>query len=199
VLKTLSFESRDLAVGSPWVLRVLDVDDDGTPGGTAPTIVVTLPGGTVVDPAPVAESRPCPGVFRAIYVPTVPGRHLAAVTSGVYVAHFVAYVSAITSTSDMPDVVECDDYIGENSYTDEEIQTALDTEATAQRRRCRVPAVYPDDLRGALLRRVMRNLALKGMALAVKESADGDSQIVIPGNDPEVKRLEAPHRKVTVG
>jgi len=37
------------------------------------------------------------------------------------------------------------------------------------------------------------------LALAVRETVDGESSIVVPGNDPEVRRLERPWRRRPLG
>jgi hypothetical protein len=194
VLEALSFESRALTLGQPWVLRVLVHEDTGTP----PTAVITPPAGAAPTP-PVFEPTSCPGVYRAEYLPDAPGRYLAQVTTGTESVWFVAIVSAVTSNADLPDVDAVNAYLGDHSFTDGEVDDMLRQETQAQRGRCRIPAAYPDDLRGALLRRVQRALHMKSLVLAVKETQDGESQIVVPGNDPEVRRLEAPWRRVLIG
>jgi hypothetical protein len=198
VLRTLSFTSRTVETGAAWWLRVLVTDDLGDPSGDMPTFTVTEPDGTEV---PVtAETTTCPGVVRAIYYPAVAGRHLAA---AVHIDHgsvsWVANVLDVVPNAEMPDVDGYRDYVGETSDSDDEITQALAQEQTAQFNACRVPATYPPDLAGALYRRTQRALAIRRLPLAVKESADGESQIVVPGRDPEVRRLEGPYRKVTVG
>lgn len=200
MLEALTFTSRTLAVGAGWVLRVLATDDtSGAAADVTVTAAVTLPDGTPVAPAPtVTTSGLFAGVHRAVYVPTLPGRHLATMTDGTVTLHFAALVEDVVDNAGMPDLTDVDNYLGDHSATDLELQQALDQETTAQWRVCRVPATYPADLRGALLRRVQRALAMKGLALAVRENADGDA-IVVPGRDPEVRRLEAPFRKVRLG
>lgn len=198
MLRTLSFTSRTVETGAAWVLRVLVTDDVGDTSGDVPTITVTEPDGTLV---PVtAETTTCPGVVRGVYYPAVAGRHLA---QAVHIDHgqvsWVANVMDVVPTDEMPDVDDYRAYAGETSATDAEIQQALDQEQAAQFGVCRVPATYPADLQGALMRRVQRALAIRHLPLAVRESTDGESQIVVPGRDPEVRRLEAPYRKVTVG
>lgn len=199
MLKALSFTSRTVAVGSPWVLRALATDDT-TGHATSATVVaaVTLPDGTAAPAPTVTEVTNFAGVYRAAYVPTVGGRHLATLTDGVVTLHFAAMAEDVVDNAGMPDVVDVDNYLGDHSASDAELQETLDQETAAQWRVCRVPATYPADLRGALLRRVQRALAFKGLALAVRENADGDA-VIIPGRDPEVRRLEAPFRKVVIG
>jgi hypothetical protein len=197
LIDALSFTSRTVLVGGEWVLRVLIRADDFTPSGVAPTVTVTDPSGAVA--APTATST-VSGVWRATYVPAVAGRHTAVVSSPeLGQVAFVAHASSVTDGDDMPDVDAVNNYIGEHSFTDQQVQDTLDQETGAQFDVCRVPAAYPPALRGALLRRVQRSLAMRHLALAVRQSEDGESQIVIPGRDPEIRRLEMPYRKVTVG
>lgn len=198
MLTALSFTSRTVAVGGAWVLRALAVDDEGAAAYPTVTATVTLPDGSSATAPTVTSGDRFANVYRAQFVPTVPGRHLATLTDGTVTVHFAALVEAVVDTAGLPDVTDLSDYIGDHSATDDELQQALDQETSAQWRVCRVPATYPPDLRGALLRRCMRHLAMKGLALAVRENAEGDA-IVVPGRDPEVRRLEAPFRKVRIG
>lgn len=197
MIDALSFTSKTVAVGGQWVLRVLVRADDFTPIGDAPTVTITGPAGVTATPTATSTVA---GVWRAIYVPAVAGRYVASVTSAAGgLVSFVAHATAVTGNDDMPDVDAVNDYMGEHSFTDQQVQRALDQEIAAQFRVCRVPAAYPPDLAGALLRRVQRALAMLFLALAVRETQEGESQIVVPGRDPEVRRLEAPWRRVTVG
>lgn len=60
--------------------------------------------------------------------------------------------------------------------------------------------VSAPDLREALARRVVVNLARRGITLGVVEQgSDGGGPSFIPRMDAEVKRLEAPYRKLVVG
>lgn len=63
-----------------------------------------------------------------------------------------------------------------------------------------MPAAYPADLREALLRRVARNLAARAVPVASFTAFDGGATSTrVPGRDPEVRRLEAPHLRLSVG
>lgn len=101
-----------------------------------------------------------------------------------------------------PTASDVEAYLGDTSYTTEEIGAALAAEKSAQAARCRVPAddaVWPPDLTEALFRRCARNLAMRGVPLAILQ---GDAEVgstVLPGQDPEVRRLEGPWRKVMLG
>jgi hypothetical protein len=93
------------------------------------------------------------------------------------------------------------------TVTDAEAGEALAAETMAQKRVVRAsafPLVPTDpwdaDLTQALKRRVHRNLFMRGLpsglATAMSEGAVSSVRI---GMDPEIKRLEAPFRKTTVG
>jgi hypothetical protein len=104
----------------------------------------------------------------------------------------------------VPGVDELKEYLGASSYSDDELGAALAAEKASQKSRCRVPADsadWPADLAEALKRRVARNLAMRGLPLAVLQ---GDAELGtpglrLPGQDPEVRRLEAPWRKLVMG
>jgi hypothetical protein len=85
-------------------------------------------------------------------------------------------------------------------YSDAVLTEVLEAEKADQAKRCRIPANYPTDLREALLRRCQRNLAMRGLSLAVLQGdADTGSSTFLPGRDPEVRRLEAGWPKVVLG
>ena len=189
-----------LPVGGIWVLRVAVTDLDGNRADQQPTITVTPPSGTAE--TPVVE-RLGLGDYRAAYTVAAPGRHVAeAATVDYGAAFFAAYAAGSTTEMGMPSVDDVATYLRESaaSWATEDLQDALDAEAAAQRSVCRVKAVYPADLREALLRRVARNLALRGLPLAVlRGDAEAGDTTILPGRDPEVRRLEAPHRKLVFG
>ncbi|MFI6329860.1 hypothetical protein ACIBBG_16355 [Micromonospora chersina] len=192
----VSPDSVLLPVGGQWLLDVTVTDLDGHPVSSVPTVVVTLPDNTSF--APTVETVTT-GRYRATYTPATPGRYVARVTAGGDMAGFAAQALAVTTGSGMPDVPAVVAYLGATSHTTEELQSALDAEAAAQRAVCRVRAVYPADLREALLRRVARNLEMRGLLLTM---AQGDAEVsvsILPGTDPEVRRLEAPYRPVVFG
>lgn len=91
-------------------------------------------------------------------------------------------------------------YLGRTSATDADITDALAAERTAQSRRVVAIDPQPADLEQALMRRVARNLAMRGLPVAVlRGDAEGGDNTLLPGTDPEVKRLEAPHAKLRMG
>jgi hypothetical protein len=102
----------------------------------------------------------------------------------------------------VPTEQEVADYLGATSATTEEIADAYAAEKADQANRCRVPAdngTWPASLAQALKRRVARNLALRGLPIAVLQGDAEGGSTILPGSDPEVRRFEAPHRKVTFG
>lgn len=101
-----------------------------------------------------------------------------------------------------PTAAEVEDYLGPTSYTLEELGEVLAAEKAAQAARCRVPAddaAWPADLTEALKRRCARNLALRGVPLAVLQGDAEAGSMIPPGRDPEVRRLEGPHRRLVLG
>jgi hypothetical protein len=205
----LSTATADLAVGAVWLMCVVVTTPDGTPDEVTPTVTVTLPDGSTTD---AGVESPMAGVYRASIVTTLPGRYTARVEAGTSGAgDLVANVAAIVSAADMPGLADLrgsdpdrqdpDDlgYLGANSWSDGELQDALDAETAAQRRACAVPAAYPADLREALLRRVWRNLVMRGQPLLTVPGSDDGSVSVVPSADPEVRRLERPWRRLVMG
>ncbi len=84
-------------------------------------------------------------------------------------------------------------------HTDAAIQGAINAETAAQAGKCRMPDPIPDDLVEALYRRVVCNLARRKLPLAMLQGDADGGAARLPGNDPEVRRLEAPHRKLVTG
>lgn len=89
---------------------------------------------------------------------------------------------------------------------DPDVTRAFNAEKAAQARRCRVPADADwdadyADLTEALFRRVAVNLGIGPLPLAVQASISegGVATNKVGGGDPEVSRLEAPHRRLVVG
>lgn len=109
-----------------------------------------------------------------------------------------------------PDRTAVQAYIGTNgTYSNEAIDSALATEIAAQARAVRLPAdpeppaeplPYPADLLEALLRRVQRLLEMRSKPLGYQDTATefgvASSRV---GPDPEIRRLEAPYRKLVKG
>lgn len=98
----------------------------------------------------------------------------------------------------MVTLAEAKSYLGETSWSDADIQDALDAETAAQARRCKMPDPVPADLDEALKRRVARNLAARAVPLQEFSSFDSGATVQrVTRTDPEVVRLEGPYRKRT--
>lgn len=196
MLKIMTGDNADISVSGLWTIEVLETDAYGyAQTSTAPTLLLTLPGGTTASPTfALVEDY-----WRATYTVTTAGRWIAKVSTATDAEYAVAFVSSTTAGTSMPSIADVADYIDSGTWDDDTLTNALNAEAAAQRSVCRVGAVYPDDLRQALLRRVQRNLALRSLPLAVLQGDAEGGSTVLPGRDPEVRRLEAPHRKLTLG
>lgn len=100
-------------------------------------------------------------------------------------------------------VADVTSYLGEDrgSWSDDELQEALDAESADQAARVTYPVdadgdpVAAPNLDEALKRRVARNLAMRRLPLAVLQGDADAGSTTLPGSDPEVRRLEAPYRK----
>jgi len=196
-MKATTSTSQDLPLLGVWAIEVC--------ADAVPVVTVTLPDGSTATPLVTDVTS---GYRAEVTVATV-GRYVARVVGTDGAVDFTAYVTGIVAAQGMPDLEalrgdpDADPptfgYLGETSATDEELQDALDAEAAAQRAVCRVPAAYPADLRQALLRRVARNLALRGLPIMVLRGDAETGSTIPPGRDAEVRRLEAPHRKLVMG
>lgn len=99
------------------------------------------------------------------------------------------------------DIDDVKAYAGQNarSWSDDDLTDALAAETAAQARVCVIPDPVPADLDQALKRRVVRNLAMRQY---LSQDTIGDAEIgppIVPGRDPEVRRFEAPFRRLVVG
>ncbi len=187
---------QELAVDDLWFIRAAADASD-----SVLSILVTDPDSDTVVPTVID------GGWSVLVA--APGRWMAKVyAADEGVVYFVANVTAVGALPTLvdlrgtdPDRQDPDDlgYLGDNSFTDAEIQDALDAEADAQRRACVVPAAYPYDLRQALLRRVARNLALRQLPIMVLRGDAEAGSVNIPGRDAEIRRLEAGHRRMVMG
>jgi hypothetical protein len=200
--RPISPVTTDLPVGGIWVISVaMDAADD------PPVVTVTLPGGSTATPSVESLGAGC---YRVAYVVASTGRYVArAVTAGNGAVDFTCWVTATVAATGMPGLDDLrgdpdadpptSGYLGVTSWTDEEIGDALDAEAAAQRSVCDVPAAYPADLRQALLRRVWRNLALRGQPFLTVPGSEDTQVSVVPSLDSEIRRLERPFRKLPMG
>lgn len=100
----------------------------------------------------------------------------------------------------MATLAEVKAYLGDVSWSDGEIQDALDAENAAQAKACNIPtSTVPADLENALMRRVQRNLTLRNLPLAVLQGDAEAGNLYLPGRDPEIRRLESPYRRLVAG
>lgn len=196
-VRSLAATSVNRVVGEIWDVLVEVRNVDGDLVDAVPVVTVTPPSGPVTTPSVETVTT---GVYRAAPPLTVAGRYVAHVAATGYGAIDVAaFVQSPTTASGMPLVAEVVDYLDDTSWSTPEVQAALDTEAAAQRARCRVGAIYTADLREALMRRVQCNLARRAYPLALANGGGEADSVFVPSNDPEVRRLEAPYRKRKVG
>lgn len=104
-----------------------------------------------------------------------------------------------------PTATDAETYLGTASgYDAGTIAAAFAAEKVAQAARCTVPADtddWPADLTEALFRRTAHNLALRSLPLGVSAAITDGSVATdrVGGLDAEVRRLEAPYRRVVVG
>jgi hypothetical protein len=184
-------------VGGAWVLDVSTWDEYGyAVPAVSPSVSITLPDGSTTVPVPVGDGS---GGWAITVLPVQSGRYVAHVSTVDDAVDAAVYVLGPTTASGMPKVSDVAVYLGSaaGNWSTDDLQDALDAERAAQRARCGERPYYPPDLRQALLRRIQRNLALRRLPLAVQDSEGGST--VLPGRDPEVRRLEGPWRKLVVG
>lgn len=102
----------------------------------------------------------------------------------------------------VPTVEQVGEYLGPSSVSPAALADAYAAEKQDQANRCRVPAddaAWPASLAQALKRRVARNLAMRGLPIAVLQGDAESGSMVLPGSDPEVRRFEGPHRRRSFG
>jgi hypothetical protein len=185
-------------VGDLWQFRALvtDLDGDAT-DAEVPTITVTPPSGAAAHPSVTNVDS---GLSQFVYTPTLPGQYtVTAATASYGLAAYAAWADALLTVAGFPVLADVQEYLEDYSWSDAEIVNALNAEAAAQRARLRPSAVFGADLREALLRRVQRNLAMRRLPLATPQGDAEGGAAFIPRTDPEIRRLEGPYRKLSVG
>lgn len=115
---------------------------------------------------------------------------------------------SVVVPADAPDPTEVSEYLAETggSWSEAQITAALAAEIVDQANRCRFPVdvdgapTYDAALREALLRRVAHNLAVRAVPLGVQATVTEGAALstYVGGTDAEVRRLEAPYRKLVV-
>jgi hypothetical protein len=188
-------------VGDTWRGWLSVYDTDGIPAvADAVTVAVTLPSGAAG--AGTATAQAAVGLYLLEYDFVASGWHTVVVTVtsaelGDDVLTFTVYVRATSGAR--PDMSAIKTYLGDTSATDEEISDALAAETQAQARVCRIPADYPEDLAQALKRRVARNLAARAVPVATFTAFEGGGTSTrVPRLDAEIRRFEAPFRRVVI-
>ena len=171
------------------------------PEDSVVTVTLTDPNGDTTPMTPVIEDEEA--TISATL--TEGGRYLAVViitTDGV-TAVTPYTVWAEEPGGHVPTFEEVKAYLnagGEISWTDDQVQDALNTERSDQFKVCTIPANYPAALAGALKRRVARNIAAQSMPIAQITTFDtGQTVNRVPRTDPEVIRLEGPYRRIALG
>mgnify|MGYP003396370269 CR=1 FL=1 len=170
---------------------------------TVATITVTPPTGAPTSPTPTTTD--IGATWTVDVVVNQAGWWLVAWTVtgiGAGVEFRRLWVGPAPVQTDIPNVEAVTQYLGAAaaSWSQTDIQGALNAEAAAQRAVCRIPVVYSADLGEALKRRVQRNLAMRQQPLAVLlGDAETGSNVLLPGRDPEVRRLERPYPRLVVG
>ncbi len=180
-----------LPEGAVWEL-VIAVTDDCWPADVTPPVLITQPIGPDESALVVAYG----GGWKATYLTAGPGLHVALIDAAAFGTAAAAALVTATGAAAWPTVADLNSYLREHSATEDELEDTLAAETSAQFAACRIPGAYPPDLRNALLRRCARNLALKGIPLAVLQGDGETGNTILPGRDPEVRRLEGPYRKM---
>lgn len=185
-----------LLTGGSWPIDVSVTDSDDIAAEDTLTVAITDPSGA--ETAGTVEDLGILGCYRVTVAVDTPGRWIAIITGANGVNGSAVWVSDAVAGVAMPTVTDLDAYLGTHSWSDDDLAEALDAEASAQRRVCRIPAAYPPDLRSALLRRAQFHLAMKRVTLGVIPG-DAERDAIRPGSDPEVRRFERPYRKLPTG
>jgi hypothetical protein len=195
--KATTATSGHLDVGDTWLLGLeVRKDTKAKPLVDADvTVTITRPDTTT---AAAAVSHEGTGCYLASHVLMQTGRYTAlAVVSGTVVAVVTYEVDALVPG--LPTVFDVQEYLGEGAPDLTVITSALNAEVAAQAKVCRVDGVYPADLAEALKRRVARNIAMRGIPTGLQTSAtEAGSMTVRIGWDSEIRRFEAPYRKIVV-
>jgi hypothetical protein len=194
-MRVIAGDNAEIIKGGTWVLHATVTDVNGTLADDEPAVTIELPDGADTDASVSADSL---GNYTVTYVTSMAGRHVARLVADTDTVAASAYVTDIVTASGVPTVADLDNYLGTHSHTDEDLAEALEAETDAQRRVCRIPATFPNDLRSALLRRAQFHLAMKRVQLGVIPG-DADRDTLRPGFDSEVRRFEKPYRKLPVG
>lgn len=177
--------------------EVRDLDGELVNAATA-VLTVTRPDLTTEQPA-IANPPEETGRYEVGYTLTQAGRYVFAWSTTSPNTASATAVEAV-KPGGLPTLAQVKTYLGDVAaqWTDADIQDALDAETAAQARMHRTGPEYPADLAQALKRRVQRNLAMRALSLGVLTGDGEGGDTILPGRDPEVRRLEAPFRRVVI-
>jgi hypothetical protein len=200
--RALSDTTGTAEIGDTW--RSLLLVTGSTGRSAVPddvTATVTVPAGTTAAGTVTRENT---GLYRVDVDLAAAGHHqlVVEVTSATFGDDVLLYSVDVVDPAapgTVPTLAQVTEYLGNTSATQAQIADALAAETAAQAAVCRTGPLYPDDLGQALKRRVARNLALRGLPLAVLQGDAESGPTVLPGRDVEVRRLEGPHRRTVVG
>lgn len=182
-----------VTVGTRWRLSVTAID-----AVAAPAYVITRPDMSTTSPADMTATEGSTCSYEAFVDVDASGWWTAEVTSGDDTVFLAAYGQSVVLPNARPTIVDVSDYLGTHSYTDAELQDALDAEASDQRARCRTAPTYPDSLFFALVRRAARACAMRRVLLGIVPMTD-ELSTRIGRWDTESRRYEAPYRKLPIG
>lgn len=93
-------------------------------------------------------------------------------------------------------------YLGASAaqYTDAVLLGVINTESAAQQKVVQPVYLVEYDVIEALMRRCQRNLAMRALPIGLTDAGgDTGARSYVPGRDPEIRRLEAPYRKIVIG
>lgn len=198
-VRMLSQPASTTPVGSAWTFVVETVDENGfVTDLVTPVFTVTRPDASTATPAPFV---PTAGMYAFSYTLDMSGRYTCHVATPEDALDMAVYALGPVTAAGMPNVNDVASYLRERvgGWSTAQLSDALEAERAAQRAKCGERPSYPADLREALFRRVSRNLAMRQLPLAVATGDADSGPTILPGNDPEVRRLEAPWRKLVMG
>lgn len=209
MLQVIESDTDVADVGDTWRARVFVTDNNGL--GAAPdsiTCTVTKPDTTTA--AATVTAQTVVGLYLVTFPLATAGRYtqVGTITSALFGGDvWQLEITARAAGVALPVLADVRGYLDRGGQTvsarwqDAELQAVLDSETAHQRAKCRQQSSYPKDLRDALLRRVQVALAYSTLPLAMSQG-DAEAPPQRLGGvdrDPEVRRLEAPYRRLVMG